>query len=233
MKEDKRTKNSSAYWNQDIVDSACKELLSQNITPTVRTVRAHLSITKGSDSTVQKFIRTFHDLKGNKRPLSTPKPLLTALTTLWDQAVNLAKNELLEDQESIHMERKLISDERREIENSIRIKEKEAELFNSIVEKQKSLVEAHEKIILEQSEALTTLTQQQQTKTEELKRSELNFEHSEEMKKDLISQVETLKVLLADKDISGKKLLEAQKALFLAKIQGNIPEKLYKSLEQL
>lgn len=122
---DERSKNTSRYWNQDVVSTACVTLMEMNITPTVRTVRSHLDISRGSDSTVQKFIRVFHESTDVAIETETPKPLLTAFESLWQQALSMAAAQYQTDRAKLDDDKKRVTEERKAIEQLLIAKDDE------------------------------------------------------------------------------------------------------------
>ncbi|WP_286241112.1 DNA-binding protein [Neptuniibacter halophilus] len=99
--------NKSKYWNEAVVAAACTKLSEAGITPTVNSVRSHLAIEKGSDATVQRYIRLWRENRINDdSEADTPEPLLTALNSLWHQALEVANKQLESDRELLAKDQK-------------------------------------------------------------------------------------------------------------------------------
>lgn len=109
----KKAGNASKVWNEELVHSLCRKLQNEGLRPTVGSVRAKAGITTGSDSTVQRFINSFWDLpEAAKEEQAVPEPLTTALASLWDQAMALAKSEVETDRARVKEAQHQIKEER-------------------------------------------------------------------------------------------------------------------------
>lgn len=111
--------NSSKHWNKEIVFKACEELSGKGIIPTVTSVRRHLSIEKGSDSTVQRYIRLYREFGATIEKSAAPEPLMTALASIWEQALSHAHNEIEESKAGLDKDRKAFTQEQIAIEEAM------------------------------------------------------------------------------------------------------------------
>ncbi len=157
-KERQRNDRKSALWSEPLVHSVCAKLVDQGIIPTISTVRAETGITKGSDSTVQKHIRTFRELPAHTGAReSIPKPLAAALDSIWATAQLLASEELADQKGKLDIERKAIRAEALVLEDRMQILEEKLSLALDNEQKLQVDVDAARSINHEQSRVLEGL----------------------------------------------------------------------------
>ncbi|WP_299204282.1 DNA-binding protein [uncultured Amphritea sp.] len=124
---DKGPGNRSKVWSQAIVFRACAELEAKEEKPTVLSVRRHVAISTGSDSTVQKYIREYRNQQvetADQIDTSIPEPITSALSSLWETAKLLARKELESKLQQVNSDRASLQAERLDIE-SIMVKSEE------------------------------------------------------------------------------------------------------------
>lgn len=119
--------NKSKHWNQELVNKACIEITKDGHVPTVSTVRRYLKIDKGSDSTVQRFIRLFKEDTDVVEAPPAPEPIMTAISAIWEQALGAAREEvkdqtdkLSKDKEAFKIESLAVEDSLENMESTIR-----------------------------------------------------------------------------------------------------------------
>lgn len=136
---DKKPGNQSKFWNQDVVFQACEKLVKQGTVPTVTAVRRQTGIDGGSHATVQKYVRLFREQEKPTVAPAAPEPLLTALNSIWEQALtaaredyeflyaNLSQKEFAILEENLSMEALLKSSADKETELTGKLKDLEHE----------------------------------------------------------------------------------------------------------
>lgn len=151
--------NRSKHWNQAIVAKACSDLHSEGITPTVSSIRSKLKIDKGSDSTVQRFIRAWREELSDIEQPPAPEPLMTALSALWDQALTAARLEMEDRESSLRSERNSFKKEALAIEESLMDYENKISSLQSQANiDQRELTEAGD-LLEQQTGAIQSLSQ--------------------------------------------------------------------------
>ncbi|WP_027859799.1 DNA-binding protein [Marinobacterium jannaschii] len=155
----------SAVWNEGLVHQACIEIEKQSGRPTVTSVRRHCNEYSGSNSTVQRYISSYHATKGKGSTtgldMEIPKPLQTALGAMWSEALTLANNEVESERESIDQQQAAIAAERKDIEGlltaaELRFIELEGQL-NTLERERTDL----EQLVSDQVQAIRELTEQE------------------------------------------------------------------------
>jgi chromosome segregation ATPase len=145
----------SLYWTQEIVSSTCVALEKKGITPTISTVRAHLKQTKGSDSTVQKYIRGYRESPLDKTTqerqqsgANCPAEVSILAASLWEKAQQSAHALLSQQQMRVQADQQRIHEERLAMEGALAALEEklaqQAELIARLEEEQRTLKEAHQ-----------------------------------------------------------------------------------------
>lgn len=151
---DKGPGNHSKVWGQAIVFRACAELEAKEVKPTVLSVRRHVGISTGSDSTVQKFIREYRsqqvEAAGQTIDTTIPEPIANALSSLWESAKLLARQELESKLQQVTSDQAALQAERLDIE-SIMVKSEE---------RMQELSEQVKALSIEYDELTNTLEQQ-------------------------------------------------------------------------
>lgn len=125
---------SSQFWTQEIVTEACRKLIAEGVSPTVWTVRKLVGQTKGSDSTVQKFIRAYRESVEAEAPAAeaavpVPGEIDIMVGAVWQRASELAQQRLDHQRASIKEAQAQVAKERDAIEISVTAMERRVEVL--------------------------------------------------------------------------------------------------------
>lgn len=225
--------NKSKHWNQEVVSAACKELLAQGVNPTVRTVRSHLKIEQGSDSTIQKYIRIFKtDLPELDETPAAPEPLMTALSSLWEQALTAAKGELASELKKLEEDRKAFRDEQLAVEESLADMESKLRLTQEGKESAERDLQEMAAVLENQTGAIKDLSQELADQSNEIARYELELNASSKDLARLDDQILMLNQLLGNKRSSEQDIFNQRLDLLIERVSEHLPKTVLKELKK-